>query len=65
LKELKLTFTSPEGASANADWIGDQLSRSGNLSVEVFNKSGERKVFTKSNVGKNASELLKFLGPAK
>jgi hypothetical protein len=65
LKKVKLTFTSPEGASANANWIIDELSASDNLSVEVFNKAGGREVFTQETVGKDGSALLKFLGTAK
>jgi RNA binding exosome subunit len=63
VKKAKLTFTNPDGARKNADYIIEQLEAFDTLSVEVFNNAGESKIFTKADVtGVNAGKLHEFIG---
>jgi hypothetical protein len=47
IKRNRITMTSPEGARKNAAYLGGQVRASGGqLEIEVYNKLGQREVFT-------------------
>jgi hypothetical protein len=63
VKEVRWTFTSPEGGKANADFMKDMLKANGDIfSVEVYNSAGKREVFTGADIAKNEWALHDFLG---
>jgi hypothetical protein len=66
VKQLKLVFTSPSGAKANAKWITTFFSRideviGENVSFEVFNRKGERLMIDSNNHKKWFKNLEQWL----
>jgi hypothetical protein len=54
--KLRYVFTDPKGVKANIEWMKDQIQNNRkNLSFEVFNANGERKIIDYSSL--NSGEL--------
>jgi Domain of unknown function (DUF4157) len=59
INDVKYTFTNPKGVKANAEWMKQQLKTNDNLSFEIFNTKGDKKIITKADLGwlNNKSKL--------
>ncbi|MGF1486084.1 MAG: hypothetical protein ACFBSE_03110, partial [Prochloraceae cyanobacterium] len=65
IRNLRYSFTLPEGVKANAVWMDEQLTNDlqGYISFEIFNSRGERKIITNQNISElDEANLTKWLG---
>ena len=49
LKRAEVTFTHPDAAKNNREWIGQRLQDNEHLTIRCFDKDGNMHVFTQSN----------------
>ncbi len=58
-----MTFTSPEGARSNLDFLLAQMEANPTkFSVEVYNEAGVAKTFTQKDIEANPKALHDYLG---